>query len=222
MKQTMLILTALALLPFTAAAQDEDVFGEDGKKGRDILGKVKSKLQGFNTIYIEFESSLHNTQADINEESRGKLFIKGDKFKLHFLDYIVYNNGSTQWTQLIEEKEVNISEPDPEETELANLNYLLQNYDTRYKVKYVAERFEDNRALLEVDLYPKNRDVSYSRITMKVDKDKNIPYEINYVGKDGNLFTFKIKTFSPNRPMEDKIFAFSKTENPGCEVIDMR
>jgi len=191
-------------------------------KAKDILDKVSAKTKSFNTIEAEFAFILENRQENIKDSQKGKIWIKGNKYKIDMMNALSFYNGNNLHTYLKEANEVTITQPDPNDDNTLNPAKIFSIYEEGYKIRYINERFEDARQLIEIDLFPTDLKKDYSRITLKIDKAKNELYSLDRHGKDGNIYSIKILKFTTNKTMEDNMFVFNKANYPGVEVIDMR
>lgn len=205
----------LVLLVFTSvSAQDKDP--------KVILDKVSAKTKSYSTISADFTYTLDNLQEEISETSKGSISLKGDKYKLNLMGSEIYSDEQTMWSHIIDAEEVNINEPDEDDEDALNPSKLFTVYEDGFKFKFIREKFEKGHALYEIDLYPIDLEKSYSRIKLKIDKDKMHIFSAKYFGKDGNHYTIEVLKFTPNAPMADSMFIFNEKDHPDVEVIDMR
>lgn len=201
------------------------VFSQDdtnSKKAKDILDKVSAKMKTFTTVQADFVSTMENLQENIKENMKGTINLKGDKYKLIISGTEIINDGKTMWTYLKDVNEVNISTPDPNDDNVLNPSKIFKIWEKDFKFKFVKESFEKGIALYEIDLYPISREKTYSRVTLKIDKDKLQIASIKYIGKEGNNYTIDILKFTPNVAMAENLFIFDEKAHPGVEKIDMR
>jgi len=197
-------------------------FGQNDAKAIEILDKVSAHMKTFKTMYAEFQFILENNQENITDKRYGKIWIKGNKYKIDMMGTVTYFDGKTQWTYLKESNEVNITNPDEEDDETINPAKIFDIYQKGFKVKFVAQRFEGTRALYIINLFPTDRSKPFSRITLKIDKDKNELYVFKRFDKDGNYYTIKIGKITQGKQVTDSVFVFNKTKYPGVEIIDLR
>ncbi|OFX25508.1 MAG: hypothetical protein A2033_17895 [Bacteroidetes bacterium GWA2_31_9] len=214
-----LLPSLLLFFSFTFAFTQDDA---NSKKAKDILDKVSAKMKTFTTVQADFVSTMENLQDDIKETLKGTIKLKGNMYKLEISGTEIFTDGKTMWTYLKDANEVNISEPDPNDDSSLNPAKIFKIWESDFKYKFVKESFENALALYEIDLYPINKEKTYSRITLKIDKDKLTIASIKYVGKEGNNYTINIQKFTPNNPFTDNMFTFDEKSHPGVEKIDMR
>ncbi len=192
-------------------------------KAKTILDKMASKFQKYQGIDIEFSLTMDNAQENISETSRGKAWVKGNLYKIDLMGVETYFNGKTLWSYIKDAEEVNVSEPDGNDKNAFNPSKLFNSYQEGYKVRYLREVFESNRALHIIDLFPKDvKGSEFSRIRIKVDKDENAIYKIIRFGKDGNDYTVTVFKAKENKTLQDNMFTFDAKKYPDVEMIDLR
>src|SRR5690349_5545851 len=82
-------------------------------KALEILEAMSKKYKAIEAFEANIAQTLTNDVEKINEEMKGKITVKGEKFKLALPEQEIINDGATQWTYLPEAKEVNIDNYDP-------------------------------------------------------------------------------------------------------------
>lgn len=198
------------------------VFGQNTKNAKEILDKVSQKTKSYSTINLTY-SLVHSSPDGANDKTTGTMLMKGKKYKLSILDNVLYCDGTTLWTHMIEEKEVVVSKADNDDSGMLNPSTVLTMYEKGFKYKFIQDRFEGSRAIYVIDLYPENVEKSeYSKVRLSIDKDKSQLWKAEYFAKDGNKYTITVNTFKVNEQISDASFVFDKAKNPGVKVIDER
>jgi outer membrane lipoprotein-sorting protein len=195
---------------------------ENRAKAKKILDKVSTTTKAFTTISANFVFEMNNQQENIKEKAVGNIKIKGEKYQLKLMGTTTYSDGKTNWTVLEEEEEVNISEIDADDDKTLNPAKVFTMYENGFKYTFIKEIFEDTRVLYIIDLIPSNPDTEFSRIRLKIDKDKHTVYSMKRYGNDGNIYTIKIKKYTTNTSMPESTFTFNKSKFPGFDIIDNR
>ncbi len=90
MKKTFLAVILLVFVKVTFAQYDP--------KALEILEAMGEKYKSMPTYEANFAYALTNDVENINEEFKGKLTVKGDKFRISLPEQEVINNGVTVWT----------------------------------------------------------------------------------------------------------------------------
>ncbi|MDH5248529.1 MAG: outer membrane lipoprotein carrier protein LolA, partial [Cyclobacteriaceae bacterium] len=69
-------------------------------KALEILNAMSAKYQSIPAFEANISCTLTNEVDKINEEFKGKITVKGDKFRMVLPEQEVINNGVTIWTYL--------------------------------------------------------------------------------------------------------------------------
>lgn len=213
MKNSILALCAMVLV-ITASAQ----YDPKALQSLDAMSKKYKAIPAFeaNISYV-----LTNDVEKVNEEFKGKITVKGDKFRLALPEQEVINNGSTVWTYLPEAKEVNIDNYDPS-SEDVNPSKIYDIYKKGFKYLYLQDKTEGGVLCEEIDLVPEKKDAQFFKIKMFISKkDKSIQSWVMF-DKGGNRYKYTISKFNPNVKIDDSFFAFDLKKYPGVEVVDLR
>ncbi|MCX7863111.1 MAG: outer membrane lipoprotein carrier protein LolA [Bacteroidales bacterium] len=197
-------------------------YKEIDPKAKSILDKVSQKNKSYKTIKSDFAIILENKRENIKDAKKGVIWIKGNKYKIDLAQSTIFFDGTTQWTYIKESNEVNITSPDPKDDNTLNPAKIFTLYETGFKIRFIRERFEKNRALYEIELYPKDLNKDFTKINLKIDKDKNQIFSMKRFGKDGTDFYIEIISVKANEEMADAMFVFDKSKYPKVEINDLR
>lgn len=190
-------------------------------KALEILEAMSKKYKAIPSFEASFSYTLTNETEKINEEFKGKMMVKGEKYRLTLPEQEVINNGTTIWTYLPEAKEVNIDNFDPTSEDL-NPSKFYEIYKKGFKYLYLEDKTEGGVICEVVDLVPEKRDAQYFKVRMNiVKKDKSI-HSWTMFDKAGNLYKYSITKFNPAAKIDDTTFSFDPKKYPGVEVVDLR
>jgi outer membrane lipoprotein carrier protein len=188
-------------------------------KALEILEAMSKKYKAIPTFEASLTSALTNETEKVKEEFKGKITVKGEKFKLALEDQEVINNGTTVWTYLPSAKEVNIDNFDPKSDDI-NPVKIFEIYKKGFKYLYLGDKTEVG--FDEVDLVPEKKNAQYFKIKMFISKKDKSIHSWTMFDKSGNRFKYMITKFTPNVKVEDSFFSFDTKKYPGVEVIDLR
>ena len=206
-----------AILMFIGTAS----YSQYDPKALEILEAMSKKYKVITSFEATLTSSLTNESEGVKEEFKGKIIVKGEKFRLSLDDQEIINNGTTVWTYLPSAKEVNIDNFDPSSDDINPIK-IFDIYKKGYKYLYLADKTEAGVVLEEVDLVPEKKDAQYFKIKMMiVKKDKSIQSWTMF-DKSGNRYKYTITKFTPNIKVDDALFTFDPKKYPGVEIIDLR
>lgn len=221
-KSFILISLATAIVTNTNAQSTGDTQEMKDPKAKAILDKLSEQNKNYNTISANFDYNLKNSGEGIDETQSGKLITKGNKYKLEIAGQQIISDGTTAWTFLKDDCEVQIQEAEGDDEEgIFDPVSIFTIYENGFKYKFDS----DNGTTQIINLYPEDaNEKSYHTIKLLVDKAKTQITSIVIKAKDGNTYTYNLKSFDTNKNFSDDFFKF-KVENSGCdevEEIDLR
>jgi outer membrane lipoprotein-sorting protein len=213
MKNLILGLMAMILTVSVSAQYDP--------KALEILDAMSNKYKSIDVFEANIACTLTNDVDKINEEFKGKITVKGDKFRMVLPEQEVINNGATIWTYLPEAKEVNIDNYDPN-SEDVNPSKMHEVYKKGFKYLYLQDKSEGGVLCEEIDLVPEKKDAQYFKIKMFINKKEKTIQSFTLFDKGGNRYKYTISKFTSNAKVDDTYFVFDPKKYPGVEVIDLR
>ena len=197
------------------------LFAQYDPKALEILEAMAKKYKVIPSFEANFSYTLTNDVEKINEEFKGKMTVKAEKYKLTLPEQEVVNNGVTIWTYLPDAKEVNIDNFNPNSDDL-NPAKFYDIYKKGYKYLYLEDKVDGGVMCELIDLVPEKKDAQYYKVRMSiVKKDKSIQSWTMF-DKGGNRYKYLITKFNPSVKVEDTFFTFDVSKFPGVEVIDLR
>ncbi len=209
MNKLVIILISTIILPLTLT-------GQTPADTKVQMERVSKKLQSYTTLKADFSFTLSNPEEKINDTHEGSLFLNGSKYRLNIMGIVALCNGETLWTVNEELKEANIIDPD--ENEMFNPKSIFTLYEKNFRYESVSNAGDK----ATIDLFPADKEESYSRIRMDIIKSKDQIDKVTYYSKDGNQYVIKIKSLLSNLPADEKMFVFDTKQFPGVKVFDMR
>ena len=213
MKKSLLAILLLVFVKFAFAQYDA--------KALETLDAMSKRYKSIPAFEANISYVLTNDVEKINEEFKGKITVKGDKYRLVLPEQEVINNGTTMWTYLPEAKEVNIDTYDPNSEDI-NPSKIYDIYKKNFKYMYIQDKTDGGVMCEEIDLVPEKKDAQYFKIKMFISKkDKSIQSWTMY-DRGGNRYKYTLTKFNPNASVPDTYFTFDPKKYPGVEVIDLR
>jgi outer membrane lipoprotein-sorting protein len=213
MKKSFLTLISAFIVQFAFAQYDPQALA--------ILDAMSKKYKAYTSFEANVTSSMTNETEGIKEEFKGKITVKGEKFKLVMEDQEIINNGTTVWTYLPAAKEVNIDNYDASSEDI-NPSKIYEIYKKGYKYMLVGDKTEGGVACEEIDLSPEKKDAQFFKIKMIIGKKDKSIISWTMFDKSGNKYKYTISKFAPNVAVADALFTFDTKKYPGVEVIDLR
>jgi outer membrane lipoprotein-sorting protein len=208
------------------------LFAQKDADAKAILSKVSAKYRMYSVVKADFEFTLDNQQANVKETQNGTLIVnsKTNKFKVTLyngtaakpdISQEIISDGKVQWTYLKKDNEVQINNVDLSGDGL-NPAQIFTIYEHGYKYIYNGEKKVDGKIYQEIDLTPEDIKKTFFKVRLSIDKVRKQIYSALLFDKNGNRYTYTIKTFTPNVPVADNAFTFDPKAHKGVEVVDLR
>lgn len=209
--------TIISLLIFNQS------FSQNDSQAKTILDEFATTMKSYSSITTSFSFTLNNSAENINDTYNGAIVLQKNMYKVELMGAVAYCNGKTRWTHMVEQGDVNVTEPDLESNDvLENPQKIFSIYEKEFHYKKQPDINTKGRLTNVIDLTPLNKDFAYTKISLSIDKQTKEPTEIRYFGKDGNNYIIKINSFKANTKYNESFFVFDKTKFPKAEIIDMR
>ena len=213
----------LLIVVFVFLGSGMNLMAQSEAKAKAILAEVSKKYRNYDVIKTEFSYTLENPQAKIKETQAGILFAKSkvNKYKIILKGQELISDGKNQWTYLKADKEVQLSEVDNSSDGL-NPAKIFTIYEKGFKSLYTNDTKVNGRFVHNIDLTPTDGKRTFFKVKLQIDKlNKQITNAVIF-DKNGNRYTYTIKTFTPNIKVPESTFAFDAKLYPGVEVVDLR
>lgn len=195
--------TVLTLGIFTMAA----LFGQTARQVLDKTSEVLSNESGITCKFSITNSPLGNTS--------GTLDVKGSKFKVSVPQAILWFDGSTQYTYMKQQEEVNISSPSSSQLQAINPINFINMYKEGYKYSLTTTNVN-----YIVTLTSTVASRSLEEMVLTISKSTYVPSQI-VMKQRGKSITINISDFKKANH-SDTLFKFNSKDYPGVEVIDLR
>ncbi len=209
-------------LLFLLLAFAGDALAQADAQAKAILSGVSKKYRSYAMVKTDFSFTLKNPQAKINETQNGSLYVKpsSNKYKVNLGEQELISDGKVQWTYLKNDNEVQISEIDNSSGAL-NPAKIFTMYEKGFKYVYLGDTKANGKVYQNIELAPlQNR--SFSKVKLRIDKLAKQISNIIVYDKNGNTYTYYIKSFTPNVKVDDSFFTFNAAKHPGVDIVDLR
>lgn len=210
-----------SMLLFVALFSATLTFGQNNS-AKKILDEVSKKYDGYQTIQSDFTFKAAQANGE-NYTDKGQLFLNkpANQYKIDLPTQDLISDGKSTWSVLKEDKEVQVSEAD-NSGQAIGPNNIFTFYKSGYK--YVSSSNDSDGAagkLTAVDLTPEDTKSNYSKIQVRINKNKHI-HDVTIFDKSGAKYTYTINALYVNNPIAGSTFQFNKGKYPGFEVVDLR
>ena len=206
------VLIALLSLPVIAQQQQSQakVVLEKTAEAFKKAGGVDFTLKAVNDGHLEGREN-------------GIIQLKGEKFMLKTSETTTWFDGKTQWSYMVRNDEVNVSNPTQEELQQINQYTFLYMYQKGFSYKLGTVKVYQGKAVWEVILTANDKKQELESITLYVTKSTYEPVYIQLQQrgqKTRNEIT--VTAYQTGLDYADHVFTFDRKAYPTAEVIDLR
>jgi outer membrane lipoprotein carrier protein len=213
MKKLLALVSLVCIASLGYAQRDENAL--------KVLDAMSAKYKQIPAYSADITYSLVNETDGIDEEFKGKITVKGEKYRLELDEQVVINDGTTFWTYLPDVNEVNIDNYNPDEDEISP-SKIYDAYKSGYKYIYIGDENVGGRNHAVIDLVPDDKDAQYFKIKLFVDKENYSLSRWTMYDKSGNQYNYNITNFNSGINPGADFFSFDESDYPGVDIIDLR
>nr|WP_299173628.1 outer membrane lipoprotein carrier protein LolA [uncultured Allomuricauda sp.] len=194
--------------------------GQNSTKAKTLLDEVYSKATSYDNIYIDFQSTLENTEANIKQDTNGHVTLSGDKYLLDYLGAQQLNDGKKVYTIVPENEEVTIEDV-TEDDNTVTPSKMLTFYRTGHNYKWDILQNVGGRKIQYVKLTPIDSNAEIKSILLGIDTQTKHIYKLIQTGENGTKTTLTVNSFKTNQPLSSTLFTFNtkKYEDKGYYII---
>lgn len=200
-----LIIIALAILSFNYG-----LYAQNSEKAANLLQEVSSKVQAYENMVIDFKYTLENKAANVHQETRGDVSIKGNKYLLNLMGTTQLFDGEKIYTIIPEDQEINISTYVEENDNNITPSKMFSFYKEGYTYAWDETKNQNGRKIQYVKLLPKDSDAEIKNILLGIDSQTRHIYNLIQTQENGTKITITVKSFKPDQPLAKNLFKFEE------------
>ena len=174
-----------------------------------LLKEVSDKLLAQENISLQFNYTLFNAEANINQETSGKVQLKGEKYRFEYLGIIQLNDTKNTYTIVPENEEVTIVSNENTGSEM-NPAKILNFYNEGYRFQWDIAQNIGNRKIQYIKLVPIDSSSDIAYILLGIDNQKKEVYKVIETGKNGTQTTITITKYETNTNLAPNLFSFEE------------
>jgi outer membrane lipoprotein-sorting protein len=200
MKKSLTILI-LCLISFVG-------FSQNTKAAKDLLDEVAKKVESYNNIAIEFTHNLDNIDADVHQETRGTVTVKGDLYHLNYMGTEQIFDGKKVYLIVNEDEEVIIQNPNDEDKDALTPSKMFTFYKSGYTYSMGALKTIKGIKIQYVNLTPIDTNSDVKNVLVGIDVKTNHIFDVIEIGKNKTTTTLEIRSFKTNQTLPESLFKF--------------
>ena len=182
-------------------------WSQDASKA--LLKEVSDKLLAQENVSLQFNYNLYSAEASINQETSGKVQLKGEKYRFEYLGIIQINDTKNTYTIVPENEEVAIVSNQDAGSEM-NPAKILSFYNEGYRFQWDIAQNVGNRKIQYIKLIPIDSNADIAHILLGVDSQKKEVYKVIETGKNGTQTTITITKYESNINLAPNLFSFEE------------
>ena len=184
-------------------------FASSQDASKVLLKEVSDKLLAQENISLQFNYTLFNAEANINQETSGKVQLKGEKYRFEYLGIIQLNDTKNTYTIVPENEEVTIVSNENAGSEM-NPAKILNFYNEGYRFQWDIAQNIGNRKIQYIKLVPIDSSSDIAYILLGIDNQKKEVYKVIETGKNGTQTTITITKYETNTNLAPNLFSFEE------------
>lgn len=196
------------------------VSAQSSDKARTLLDEVYNKVKSYDNIFVDFKYVLDNEEAGINNETRGEVTLKGNKYLANFFGAKQLFDGNKVYTIVPENEEVTI-EDKSDDPDSFSPSKLLTFYRQGHIYSWDIAQNVQGRKIQFVKLTPIDTNSEIESRLLGIDAETKHIYKLIETGKNGTKTTITVNSFKTDQPLSETLFTFDgdKYENEGYYII---
>lgn len=208
-----IILFGLVLSSTFAVAQD-------AAKAKTLLDEVYKKVKSYDNIYVDFKYALNNTEANINQETRGDVTLQGEKYLFNSFGAQVLFDGKKVYTIIPENEEVTIENKSEDENAITP-SKMLTFYKEGHKYAWDVLENIKGRKIQFVKLTPIDTHSEIKSVLLGIDIETKHIYKLVQIGDNKTTTTITVNSFKTNQPLSKTLFTFDqkKYKDEGYYIV---
>ena len=196
------------------------LFAQNSDKAKALLEEVYTKVKSYENIQVDFKYVLQNTEANINQETRGDVTLEGNKYLFNYLGAQQLFDGQKVYTIVPENEEVTIDDRSDEENTITP-SKMLTFYREGHTYQWDIMQNVQGRKIQYVKLVPIDTNSEIASILLGIDVETKHIYRLIENGKNGTMTTITVNSFKTNQPISETLFTFDegKYQDAGYYII---
>ncbi|MEX2349884.1 MAG: outer membrane lipoprotein carrier protein LolA [Flavobacteriaceae bacterium] len=197
------------------------LFAQSDQKAKNLLNEVSAKVKSYENIQIDFKYSLRNTKENINQETRGDVTLKGDKYLLDLMGTTRLFDGKKIYTIVPEDEEVIISTYSSENDEDITPSKMLTFYEKGYTYKWDIVQDIKGRKIQYIKLKPMDSNAEIKDILLGIDPQTKHIYKLIQKQDNDTEITITVNSFKTNQPLPNTLFTFDAGKYKGYYINNL-
>lgn len=183
-------------------------FSQNSSQAKALLDEVAANVETYDNIQLEFTHKLDNEDADVHQETRGSVTLKGDLYRLNYMGTEQIYDGKKTYLIIHEDEEVIIQDPSNTEDETLTPSKMFSFYKNGFSYFMDVLNTLKGVKIQYVKLVPIDSESDIESILIGIDEKTKHIYNIIETGKNSTVTTLEVRSFKTNQTISENIFVF--------------
>jgi hypothetical protein len=197
-------------------------YSQNADDAKILLDEVSSTMNNYDNVYIEFDYTLENKAADVEQKNKGDVTIQGNKYLVNFFDTTQIYDGSKTYSIISENEEVNISTESIDDENTLTPSKFYSFYKKGYTYSLDKQKQINGKKIQFVKLIPIDSNSDIAEVLIGVETKSKHIQQIIETGNNETQTILMVKKFLVNQNLNNDIFVFDnkKYESLGYTIND--
>lgn len=183
---------------------------------KKVLDQVSAKLKTFKGITAGFSYLSKSRSGKINNNVKGNIAIKGNKYYIKQGATEIFSDGVRTWNYN-GDAEVTVTPVDADGKTMTPQKLLTNFYDKDFTYRLVSSA----GSFHEIEMTPTDKRKNFQKVNIFVDKTKTMVTKARILDKSSNTIEFNLTNINTNATIPDPTFVFNKNKyKKNIEVIE--
>ena len=196
------------------------LFGQADAQSKILLKKSELHYKAFKTISADFTLTTSG-EGRKSQTNKGKLFIKGNQFKMDYAEQSIYCDGKSIWSYNQVDEEVTLETYKKKTNDLSPQD-MFNLYNRNYKSSFEGTVKAGKETQNVIKLVPKKKKEKFAYVKVHIDSKTNELKKVIQHFKNGSEIIVTVNQMLPNKPLADDFFVWQASEHKGAVLVDLR
>ena len=187
-------------------------FSQNSAKAKQYLETVSAKVKNYKNISINFKYSLKNEAENIEQSTKGNVYLKGEHYLLNLMGVTRLHDGKKSYTINSEDEEITITNASDEDGDAITPSKMLTFYKEGYTYAWDKKLPIKGRSIQYVKLTPIDSNSEIKYVLLGIDTNTKNIYNLIENGKNGTVTTLTVNSFKTNQPLSESLFIFDRSK----------
>jgi outer membrane lipoprotein-sorting protein len=183
--------------------------------------RVVTHIRKLSTFQADFVYTRQAKDIEDVQQIQGKVWVKGNKYKIVLDEQVIISNGETIWNYLPEFHEVHINNFEAEAALFSPIQFMHiheQGFIPIALKIITIDKVEYNI----VELIASEQENLINHLSLTIGKKNHQIKNMKALDSNGTTHSFMITKLVPDVDIKDNYFVFDTTKYEDLEIVDLR